>query len=110
VVRANAVRQLDSGETLSFVAGFTTGYFHPSTWYDTLGEYIRTLLQVLIPVVLIGGAGAVYWFKRGRDAKGKGVIIPQYDAPDGLRPLEVGTIVDFKSDNRDITATIIVHA
>ncbi len=49
----------------------------------------------------------IYWFRRGRDPKGHGVIVPEYDAPHKLSPIEVGTIIDFSTDNKDITATII---
>ncbi len=47
------------------------------------------------------------WYARGRDPRGKGVIIPQYDAPDRLSPAEVGTVVDEEADNLDISAEII---
>ena len=93
--------------TLTFVVGFQKGYFHPYTWRDELADYIGPILELILPVVLLGGTGFVWWFKRGRDAKGRGTIIPEYDAPDGLSPLEVGTIADFTVDNRDLTATII---
>lgn len=95
------------GQTLTFVAGFDKGYFHPSAWYETIGEYSRTLLALLLPILVIGGGSFLYWWRNGRDAKGRGVIIPEYDAPDGLKPLQAGTVADFNVDNRDITATII---
>ena len=94
-------------ETMSFVIGFQKGYFQPPTLWDYARGYVVPAIQFLVPFMLIGGAGFIWWLKRGRDAKGTGVIIPQYDAPDGMTPLEVGTLVDFKVDNRDLTATII---
>lgn len=98
---------LNPRETLSIVAGFTPGFFRPSTFLETLGEYAGMVWPFAVPFLLIAGSGALLWFRRGRDARGRGVIVPEYEAPDGLRPLEAGTIVDFKTDNRDITATII---
>lgn len=47
------------------------------------------------------------WLKYGRDGKGKGLVIPQYDSPDDLSPAEVGVLDDYKSTDREITATII---
>ncbi|MBV8488618.1 MAG: DUF2207 domain-containing protein [Planctomycetaceae bacterium] len=47
------------------------------------------------------------WFVRGRDQPGTGTIVVNYEAPDGLRPAEVGTLVDERVDLRDISATII---
>ncbi len=98
---------LAPGFTLTFVVGFAKGYFHPVQFSDIWHDYVGYVLGFVIPAVLIGGAGCIWWWKRGRDAKGMGVIIPQYDAPDGMTPLEVGALVDFKVDNRDLTATII---
>ena len=47
------------------------------------------------------------WFLRGRDLPGMGSIVVNYEAPDGLTPAEVGTLVDEKVDLGDISATII---
>jgi hypothetical protein len=98
---------LQPQSTLTFVVGFQKGYFHPMTWKDYVSDYAPDILEFFTPILLIGGAGFVWWFRRGRDAKGSGVIIPQYDAPDDLMPLEVGAIIDFVADSRDLTATII---
>jgi len=57
--------------------------------------------------LVLGGGSFVWWLKRGRDAKGRGTIVPQFDAPDGMKPLEVGGLIDFQIENRDLTATII---
>lgn len=104
---AFSASSLQPQSTLTFVVGFQKGYFHPFTWLDTLLDYKTPILEFVLPILLIGGTGFAWWFKRGRDAKGRGTIIPEYDVPDGLSPLEVGTVADFTVDNRDLTATII---
>lgn len=105
-IQASATN-LAPNQTLTYVVGFQTGYFTPYSWYDKLHKYLIPLAEaVLLPLVVFCIA-FWYWLKNGRDARGTGIIVPQYDTPDGLRPLEVGTIIDFKVDNRDITATII---
>ncbi|HTH72315.1 MAG TPA: DUF2207 domain-containing protein, partial [Candidatus Pristimantibacillus sp.] len=106
-VQVVTTQMLYQRETLSIVAGFKPGFFRPSTTMETVAEHANAVWPFAVPFLLIAGSGAVLWFRRGRDAKGRGVIVPEYEAPDGLRPLEAGTIVDFKTDNRDITATII---
>ena len=100
-------QSLGARETLSFVVGFQKGYFYAPTFVDYAIGYLKPVLQFLVSFVLLAGAGFIWWLKRGRDAKGTGIVVPEYDAPDGLTPLEVGTLVDFKVDNRDLTATII---
>ncbi|MEW6407776.1 MAG: DUF2207 domain-containing protein [Patescibacteria group bacterium] len=47
------------------------------------------------------------WWRRGRDPKGRGTIIAQYEPPDRLRPGEVGVIFDQDVDNKDISSTLI---
>ena len=98
---------LEPQSTLTLVVGFQKGYFHPMTWRDYLADYWVQTVEFVVPIIVLGGSGFIWWLKRGRDAKGRGTIIPEYDAPDNLSPLEVGTVIDFVVDNRDITATII---
>ncbi len=102
-----AATDLAPGQTLTFVAGFDKGYFRPATWRDRLRDYAVPALQFVVPLAVIGGAGFIWWWKRGRDARGRGTLIPQYDAPDQLKPIEAGAVVDFRVDDRDLTATII---
>lgn len=63
------------------------------------------LVYALWPVVFLFCYG--FWRRRGRDHGDPGSIAVQYDAPDGLSPGEVGTLLDQKVDGRDISATIV---
>ncbi|MFN2370608.1 MAG: DUF2207 domain-containing protein [Candidatus Krumholzibacteriia bacterium] len=63
------------------------------------------LVYALWPAVLLACYG--YWRRRGRDLGDTGSVAVQYDAPDGLSPGEVGTLLDQKVDGRDISATIV---
>jgi uncharacterized membrane protein len=106
-ITSAASSPLGPNQTLTYVAGFDKGYFQPSKWYETIGEYIWIIVKVtLLPIIVLAYC-LFKWLKSGRDGKGRGTIIPQYDAPDGMKPLEAGTLLDFKTDNRDITATLI---
>jgi uncharacterized membrane protein YgcG len=106
-ITATTTDQLASGQTLTYVAGFQKGYFTPFSWRNNLADNAKIILEISVPILILGGGTFAYWLARGRDPRGRGTIIPQYDAPDKLKPAEVGTIIDFKLDNRDITATII---
>lgn len=59
----------------------------------------------LIPITL--GACLLLWHRRGRDLPGRGTIVVEYEAPDGLSPAEVGTLIDERVDLRDLSATLI---
>ncbi len=98
---------LNNTETLTVVVGFNKGFFTPATWYDQLADYAPAVLSFMALPVLLGGGAFLYWLKRGRDSKGRSVIVAEYEPPDQLKPIEVGTIADFKVDNRDISATFI---
>lgn len=106
-ISVKTTRALQGYETMSMVVAFDPDYFEPSTWYETASEYGATVLKFLVPFLLIAGTAFIHWRRYGRDPKGKRVIVPEYEAPDGLKPVEAGTVADFRTDNRDITATII---
>lgn len=99
---------LASGENLTFVIGFQLGTFvqvpveqkpadsgpplfqhqGPTPWWGILGS-------VLVMVLAISGA-AVTILRRvlgPHDAKGRGIIIPQYTAPKDLNLLEAAEII-----------------
>jgi len=99
--------ELSPGETLTVVAGFNKGFFQPMTWRDYVHDYWLDVAELLVPLALLGGGGFLWWLRRGRDARGTGVIIPQYDAPDGMKPLEAGALLAFQAHDRDFTATLI---
>jgi len=50
------------------------------------------------------------WYTRGKDPEGRGTIIAQFEAPDNLSPAQIGTIVDERVNNKDISAEIITLA
>jgi len=100
-------RELLPAENLTYVMGFKNGYFAKSTGMETFLEYLPALIKVVAPIVLFGGYSLMRWRRLGRDAKGRGTIVPQYDSPKGMTPVEVGTLVDFNTSQKDITAMII---
>ncbi len=62
--------------------------------------------SLLIPVVSFF---VMYnlWRHFGKDPHLNKSIVVEYQAPDNLKPAEVGTLIDYKLDQRDISATII---
>lgn len=107
MISAQTTQPLMADQTLTYVAGFQPGYFHPSKWYETLGEYWQVVGGILVPTIVLGGAAWWRWRRYGRDGKGTGIIVAQYDAPDNLKPVAIGSLMDFKVNSRDMTATII---
>jgi len=106
VIKGDA-SNLTAHQTLTYVAGFDKGYFRPATFWERAADYEKPILEAVTLPVVVGGFSLIWWLRKGRDAKGRGTIIPEYTPPEDMTPLEAGTIADFKVDNRDITATYI---
>lgn len=114
VLSGNLVREiifnqdspLKPGQGFTIVAGFPKGMVIQPTAVESSVEIVKDNLIVLLPLFTFL---IMYylWHGRGRDPEGRGTIIAQYNAPDRLTPGEVGTIIDEKVDNKDISANII---
>lgn len=97
-----------SAETgpLTIVVGFNKGIVpvikrdydlslrHESNWY-----------WLILPLTLL--LLLIRYFRSGRDTPGRGTIAPEFEPPNNLSPGEMGTLVDEKADNKDISAMII---
>lgn len=98
------MRQLGPKEGMTVAVGWSHGLIKfrtgPPWWQNPwiyAGIYIPTVLIVFF----------LYWRKKGRDIGGRGVIQVQYFPPEGITPIEAGTLIDEKVDSRDIVAEII---
>ncbi len=106
---------LSSGGGLTVAVGFQKGIVVPYSntpkdkFHDFLNMYLGWIVAILLPIITLIFS-LWYWYKKGRDPKGTGVIVPQYDVPDGLTPMEVSGIVKEKVQAGDISAEIIYLA
>jgi uncharacterized membrane protein YgcG len=97
---------LGSWSGLTVVVGFPKGHVAAPTVATRAGWFVADNVILLIPVVFFAGLWLLWRFA-GRDLGTPGSIAVQYEPPDGLTPVEVGTIVDERLDRHDVTATII---
>ena len=93
-------------EAMTVVTGWPHGYIDfPSPAMIWLERLVRNWV-LLLPFVAV-----VWWNRRyrrlGRDPEGDGSITVRYEAPEGVGPGAIGTLVDEKVDMRDITATVV---
>ena len=105
-LKVETTRALKPHEGLSFAVGW------PGGMVDFPGPVARTWRFAFNNVVLLAPVIALFglwrrWRKIGRDPEGAGSVVVRYEPPDGLRPGEIGTVVDEKMDFRDLTATIV---
>lgn len=107
IIEAKTTKSLGASSTLTMIVGIDKGFFSPQTLSDQFRDLAPMLISaVSLPVLTFTGC-FMFWRKKGRDPKGKKTIVPEYSAPADLRPAEVGALLDFKVDNKDITSTIV---
>ncbi|MBI3232306.1 MAG: DUF2207 domain-containing protein [Candidatus Doudnabacteria bacterium] len=109
----NTPSTLNPYEGLTAAVGFPKGIVTPYTPSDTAANffdgYWRWIVAAILPILTLIFSLS-YWYRKGRDARGTGVIVPQYDIPDGLSPMEVGGIANEKVQANNISAEIIYLA
>ena len=76
-----------------------------SDYADLIGSHFISFLFIISPLFIFIFIFLIWLTHRA--PKGSGVIIPYYDAPDGLHPAQVGYIYDESIDDVDYGATII---
>lgn len=97
---------LVSHEAFTVVVSLPKGVVGQPTALSRIKDFLLDNWSIVLPLLTFA-ACFVLWYKRGRDPKGRGTIIPEYDIPDHLTPGEIGTIMDGKADHKEITAEII---
>jgi uncharacterized membrane protein len=101
--------QLGPAEGLTIVAGFPKGVVAEPTAYQKFLETARDNGILLLPVLVF--AGMFYlWRRFGRDPKSKNTVVAQYDPPDKMSPLYMGTLLHNKTTNKDIAAEVVYLA
>ena len=105
--------QFKNNSLLPTNAGLTISVAFPKglITYPDLATYIKWFLTdnwgYLLPLITF--ILMFYrWYTHGRDPKAlRNTIVPVYEAPDNLKPAEIGTLLDDRVDMQDITSTII---
>lgn len=98
--------ELGPGENLTIVVGLPKGIIVEPSLQSKIGYLILDNWVLFLPLLVFLFLFYL-WFTRGRDPAGKVTIVPQYDPPVGLSPSEVGTVIDERVQNLDISADII---
>ena len=101
-----STKPLRSGEGMTVLVGWPKGVVEKpglaqKTWW-LLSDNWPLFVPIIAAVVLL-----LLWLKYGRDPRGRGTVMVQYEPPAGVTALEAGTIIDEKLDARDITANIV---
>jgi len=106
VLEYKSTRSYSLGEGMTIVAGWPKGITPEPAFIQKFWDVAKdnwTLFAPIIVFILMYR----HWSRKGRDPKGRGTIIAQYESPDKLSPAEVGTMLDGSADNKDVSSTII---
>jgi uncharacterized membrane protein YgcG len=132
-----ATRPLDPGEGLTVVVALNKGAIpNPVPILEpkprSLPEYFEINAATLLGFWLVLAAGILvfgrYWWAHGRDREYTTAyytrhdlnapdelvpmfqhrpVVPEFEPADGLRPAQLGLILDESADTKDVTATVI---
>ena len=105
----SAPRVLSPAEGQTIVLNFPKGIVAPLSARTILVYFLSDNWPLLLPIFLLIFL-YFFWRKYGRDPKGRGTIVVQYDAPEKMTPLEVGTLIDARADNKDLSAELFYLA
>lgn len=113
VYKFSAPGPLLAGEGLTVAVGFPKGIVSPYSTTDNLVGFVEVywpwFLVLMLPLLTLFFS-LRHWHRFGREARPMRTIIPQYDVPDNLTPLEVSAIVNEKIRGPEISAEIIYLA
>lgn len=99
-------QDLAPGEGLTVAVGFLKGIVHQPTAVENLRETLIDNIVLFVPLFMLIAAFWL-WRTRGRDPLGRGTIIAEFEAPDGVTPAEAGTLVDEQCGQKELTAELI---
>jgi uncharacterized membrane protein len=97
---------LSNREGLTAVLSIPKGAIYEPNIFEKLLEIFKNNLIFLLPMLVLF---FLYkkWQVEGKDPEGRGVIVAQFDAPDGLTPAQVGTVYDEVVHRKDVSALLI---
>lgn len=99
-------RFLNPGEGITVAFGFPKRVVREPTTLENIWNFILDNPIIFLPLVVLSVMTWLWW-TRGRDPKGRGVIIPEYDLPHELSLLECAGLLDNRVTAEDISAAVI---
>ncbi len=73
----------------------------------TTGQMLWVFATSLIVPIITFMYVLRYWRRHGKDPKGRGTIVPEYDPPKGIKPSELGIVFDNSLSPSEMSAAIV---
>jgi uncharacterized membrane protein len=78
----------------------------PLTWQKRLSQFAADNYWLSFPVIVFILMYGI-WYSKGRDPKGRGTVIAEYEEPRGLKPIEMDALLNQHISNRAVAATVL---
>lgn len=104
--QASAGRLLLAGSGMTVALGFPKGIVREPTGLERFLRFFGENPFIVLPFAVFGFMFRRWW-QEGRDPKGRGTIVPEYDVPDNLSPLHIAALQDGRLTGKEIPAAII---
>lgn len=98
--------RLTPGEGATVAVGFSKGFVKHKKSHANLLKIMFSLFVLFLPVFVFVKMYR-HWHEHGRDPVSDRPIIPHYDVPHEMTPLEAGALVRESSGANDISAEIV---
>ncbi len=99
-------RTLQIREGLTIVVGFPPGHVALPSLAQRAKWFLVDNWYVPLPLLLLL-LWFLWWYRKGRDSLAGRTIIPEFEPPGGMRPAEIGVLIDDQFDQRDLAATVV---
>ena len=99
-------KSLEANQGLTIGVNIDGVVFKQPAFTDKVKDNLANIIGLVLGLVL-STFSYRYWRANGKDYKGKGTIIPEYEPPKDLTPAEVGMLADYRVDGKDMSATLI---
>jgi uncharacterized membrane protein YgcG len=105
-VQFTAGRSFAPREGLTAVVRFQAGVISPLTIIERIVQMVRDNWILFLPFAMFI-VMFFLWRAKGRDPKGRGTVVPQYEPPRGLSPMEMLGLKDQYLGHASVTAVIL---
>lgn len=101
-----ATYALGKNEGMTFAIGWPTGVVMPPSEREQIMKKMMKFLPLLLPVIAL--VFLFYrWWRHGRDDRGRGTIIPEYDVPKGVNTTIASMLMFERVSAASLSATMI---
>jgi uncharacterized membrane protein YgcG len=106
VLIVSATRPLEAGEGLTIAVRLPESSMREISSSERFSDFISDNLWLFTPILVFIGM-FIFWWKRGRDPRGRGTVIAEYEEPEKLPPALQISLLEQQVPAKAVTATLL---